>query len=141
MILLDVNLLLNAYNIAAPRHAAAKGWLESIVNSDSQFGLAWLTIIGFIRIMTNPRAMQHPLPVKNALSVAESWLSLQNVSILEPGPRHGQILFRLVRQIGVAGNLTSDAHLAAIAIENQAQLASTDTDFARFPGLRWFNPL
>jgi hypothetical protein len=68
-------------------------------------------------------------------------LDLPNVDIVEPGPRHAEILFRLLRQVGVAGNLTTDAHLAALAIEHQAQLASTDHDFARFPGLRWFNPL
>ena len=141
MILADVNPLLNAYNRDFPDHAAARKWWESVVNDQEVIGLAWVTILGFIRIMTNPRAMLNPMPVANAVAAAKSWLDLPNVDIVEPGPRHAEILFRLLRQVGVAGNLTTDAHLAALAIEHQARLASTDTDFARFPGLRWFNPL
>lgn len=141
MILTDVNPLLNAYNRDFPDHAAARKWWEGVVNDQEAIGLAWVTILSFIRIMTNPRAMLNPMPVGEAVAAARSWLDLPNVDILEPGPRHAEILFRLLLQVGVAGNLTTDAHLAALAIEHQARLASTDTDFARFPGLRWFNPL
>ena len=141
MILTDINPLLNAYNRDFPDHAAARKWWEGVVNDQEVIGLAWVTILGFIRIMTNPRAMLNPMPVGDAVAAAKSWLDLPNVGIVEPGPRHAEILFRLLRQVGVAGNLTTDAHLAALAIEPQARLASTDTDFARFPGLRWFNPL
>ena len=141
MILTDVNPLLNAYNRDFPDHAAARKWWEGVVNDQEAIGLAWVTILGFIRIMTNPRAMPNPMPVGDAVAAAKSWLDLPNVDIVEPGPRHAEILFRLLRQVGVAGNLTTDAHLAALAIEHQARLASTDTDFARFPGLRWYNPL
>jgi toxin-antitoxin system PIN domain toxin len=141
MILTDVNPLLNAYNRDFPDHAAARKWWEGVVNDQEAIGLAWVTILVFIRIMTNPRAMLNPMPVGDAVAAAKSWLDLPNVDIIEPGPRHAEILFRLLRQVGVAGNLTTDAHLAALAIEHQARLASTDTDFARFPGLRWFNPL
>jgi uncharacterized protein len=141
MILTDVNPLLNAYNRDFPDHAAARKWWEGVVNDQGSIGLAWVTILGFIRIMTNPRAMLNPMPVGDAVAAAKSWLDLPNVDLVEPGPRHAEILFRLLREVGVAGNLTTDAHLAALAIEHQARLASTDTDFARFPGLRWFNPL
>lgn len=141
MILTDVNPLLNAYNRDFPDHVAARKWWEGAVNDQEAIGLAWVTILGFIRIMTNPRAMLNPMPVGEAVAAAKSWLDLPNMDIVEPGPRHAEILFRLLRQVGVAGNLTTDAHLAALAIEHQARLASTDTDFARFPGLRWFNPL
>ena len=141
MILTDVNPLLNAYNRDFPDHAAARKWWEGVVNDQEAIGLAWVTILGFIRIMTNPRAMLNPMPVGDAVAAAKSWFDLPNVDIVEPGPRHPEILFRLLRQVGVAGNLTTDAHLAALAIEHQARLASTDPDFARFPGLRWFNPL
>lgn len=141
MILTDVNPLLNAYNRDFPAHAAARMWWERTVNDGEPIGLAWVTILGFIRIVTNPRALLNPMPVAEALAAAKSWLDLPNVDIVEPGPRHPEILFRLLVEAGVAGNLTTDAHLAALAIEHQARLASTDTDFARFPGLRWFNPL
>ena len=141
MIFTDVNPLLNAYNRDFPDHPAARKWWEGVVNDQEAIGLAWVTILGFIRIMTNPRAMLNPMPVGDAVAAAKSWLDLPNVDIIEPGPRHAEILFRLLRQVGVAGNLTTDAHLAALAIEHQARLASTDNDFARFPGLRWFNPL
>lgn len=84
--------------------------------------------------------MPRPMPVEDAIAAVESWLARPNIELIEPGPRHAEILFRLLRQVGVAGNLTSDAHLAALAIERQARLASSDTDFARFEGLRWFDP-
>lgn len=141
MIVTDANLLLNAYNRDFPAHAFARKWWESVLNDHEIIGLSWVTILGFIRVMTHPKAMPNPMTLEAALSAVESWLALPNVEIVEPGPRHREILFRLLRDVGVAGNLTSDAHLAAIAMEHQARLASADTDFARFSGLRWFNPL
>lgn len=141
MIIPDVNPLLNAYNGDFPDHAMARNWWEQQINDGETIGLTWMTVIGFIGIMTNPRAMPHPMPVEAAVVAVESWLDQPNVEILEPGPRHAKILFRLLRQVGVAGNLTTDAHLAALAIEHQGQIASTDADFSRFAGLRWFNPL
>ena len=141
MILTDANLLLNAYNRDFPAHLPARRWWESVLNDRESIGLSWITILGFIRVMTNPKAMPNPMTLEAAVSAVESWLSQPNVEIVEPGPRHREILFRLLREAGAAGNLSSDAHLAAIALEQQARLASADTDFARFSGLRWFNPL
>jgi toxin-antitoxin system PIN domain toxin len=141
MIITDVNLLLNAYNRAFPDHLAARKWWEDSMNDRQAIGLPWVTILGFVRMMTNPRVMLNPMTVETAILAAESWLDQPNVEVVEPGPRHSVILFRLLRQAGVAGNLTTDAHLAALAIEHQARLASTDADFARFPDVRWFNPL
>ncbi|HAB19457.1 MAG TPA: type II toxin-antitoxin system VapC family toxin [Verrucomicrobiota bacterium] len=141
MILTDVNLLLNAYNRDFPGHTAAREWWEGVVNDQEAIGLAWVTILGFLRIMTSARAMPNPMPLEDAVAAVKAWLDLPSVDVIEPGPRHAEILFRLLRQVGVAGDLTTDAHLAALAIEHQARLASTDTDFARFPGLKWFNPL
>ena len=141
MIITDVSLLLNAYNRDFPDHAEARKWWEGVINDRELVGLAWVTVLAFLRIMTNPRAMPNPMAVDRALSTVKLWLDLPNVDILDPGPRHAEILFRLLRQVGVAGNLTTDAHLAAIALEHQARLASTDTDFGRFSGLRWFNPI
>lgn len=140
MMLVDVNLLLNAYNGDLPDHGSSRRWWEDQVNGGQRLGLAWVTILGFVRIMTNPRAMQHPLSSEKAIAIVESWLDHPSIEVVEPGPRHAEILFGLLREAGVAGDLTTDAHLAALAIELQAPLASLDTDFARFPGLRWVNP-
>lgn len=141
MIIPDVNPLLNAYNGDSPDHAVARRWWETVVNEREPIGIAWVTVLGFVRIMTSPRAMPRPMPVDAAVAAVESWLGRPNIELIEPGPRHPEILFRLLRQVGVAGNLTTDAHLAALAIERQARIVSTDSDFARFDGLRWFNPL
>ena len=77
---------------------------------------------------------------RDAIERVRSWLEVPNVEIISPGEDHGDILFRLIEEVGTAGDLTTDAHLAALAIEHSAELVSTDTDFARFRGLRWFNP-
>lgn len=141
MIVPDVNLLLHAYNRDSPRHGMAKGWWTQIMNGDEAVGLPWVTILGFIRIGGHPGILAHPLPAATLCGHARSWLAQPAVSILEPGPRHAEVLFSLLEGLGVSGNLTTDAHLAALAIEHQAELYSSDADFSRFPGLRWRNPL
>jgi len=98
-------------------------------------------MLGFVRIMTHPRILHRPMTVEASVETIHSWLELSVVEIIHPGDRHAAICTRLLREAGTAGNLTTDAHLAALAIEHGARLASTDTDFARFVGLRWFNPL
>ena len=98
-------------------------------------------ILGFLRLTTNPRVMPHPLPVDNATAIVDTWLAQPPARCLEPTERHGPLLRGLLRKTGSAGNLTTDAHLAALAIEHGATLMSTDNDFARFPGLRWRDPL
>ncbi len=103
-------------------------------------GLAWVVILGFIRITTHRRILQHPLRVESACGLARSWLAQPQVSVIHPGEQHADLLFHLLETLGAAGNLTTDAHLAALAIEYQAELHTTDADFARFPGLKWSNP-
>jgi toxin-antitoxin system PIN domain toxin len=98
-------------------------------------------MLGFIRVATHRQILTNPLPVAQACGHVRTWLARPYVSVLEPGARHSEILFGLLEKLGTAGNLTTDAHLAAVAIEHQAELQSTDADFARFPGLRWANPL
>jgi len=98
-------------------------------------------VFGFVRIVTAPSVMEDPLPANQVTGIVESWLAQPNVEVLEPGPRHLQIVRELFESTGVAGNLTTDTHLAALAIEHQCELHSNDGDFARFPSLRWFNPL
>jgi hypothetical protein len=141
VILPDVNLLLHAYNRESPAHAVARQWWEELMNGTRQVGLAWAAVLGFIRISTHRHVLSNPLSVDAACDICRSWLAQPQVSLLHPGHRHAEILFGLLRSLGTAGNLTTDAHLAALAIEHQAELHSTDADFRRFSGLRWNNPL
>lgn len=141
MIVPDVNLLVHAYNAESPVHEAARRWWEALLGDPGPVGLPWAVALGFIRITTHPRIVEHPLPVSTACGHVEAWLAQPQVSPLHPGDRHATILFDLLEHLGTAGNLTTDAHLAALAIEHQAELQSTDADFTRFSGLRWRNPL
>lgn len=141
MILPDVNILIHAYDRDSPRHRGARAWWETTLAQPRPVGLAWITALGFIRITTHRGIFSNPLTAADAIRRVRGWLHHPNVQILTPGEEHGEILFRLLEQLGTAGNLTTDAHLAALAIEYQAELASTDADFGRFAGLRWFNPL
>lgn len=141
MIVPDVNLLVHAYNAESPGHAAARAWWERRLNGTQPVGLAWAAMLGFIRLTTNRQVLAHPWPVVDACTHVRAWLARPCVTVLHPGDRHADLLFGLLESIGTAANLTTDAHLAALAIEHQAELNSTDADFARFPGLRWVNPL
>lgn len=141
MIIPDVNLLLYAEIAAFPEHAATRSWWESALGGSEEVGIIPVALFGFVRIATNPRVFAPPLSVDAALERVEAWLARPNVRVVVAGPRHLEIAFRLLRGLGTAGNLTTDAQLAAAAIENGATLCSNDTDFGRFPGLSWVNPL
>jgi uncharacterized protein len=141
MIVPDINLLLYANIASFPQHQAAHAWLTAILNGDEQLLLPSVSVFGFIRIATNPRVFDRAMSVDEALARVETWLGQPQVHFLAPGPRHTEIAFRLLRELGSAGNLTTDVQLAAHAMENQAELHSNDTDFARFKDLRWVNPL
>jgi hypothetical protein len=141
MIVPDVNVIVHAYHAGSPRHAHARSWWEETLSRSEPVGIAWVVALGFIRMTTHPRILARPLAVDVACAHVESWLAQPQVTLLQPGGRHASTLFDLLRRLGTAGNLTTDAHLAALAIEFQAELASTDADFARFSGLRWRNPL
>ena len=141
MILPDVNLLIHAYNRDSQVHAAAKSWWEDSVNGSRPVGLAWVAILGFVRITTHRQILDNPLPVVESCNHVRSWLAQPQVTVLVPGDRHAEILFGFLENLGTAANLTTDAHLAALALEYQAELHTTDADFCRFPGLRWRNPL
>ena len=141
MIIPDVNLLVYAHVSGLPEHAKAQRWWEHLMNEPTPVGLAAPALYGFVRVATHPHIFDHPMTVDYAVAQVEKWLSRRQVSFLVPGPRHLEIPFRLLRGLGVAGNLTTDAQLAALAIEHQAELHSNDANFARFPQLRWINPL
>ena len=140
MILPDLNLLLYAYNPGAAQHAAARAWWESLLRGGGRVGIAWAVILGFVRLTTTRGVLARPATPAEAVSRIVSWLEQPGVFILSPGPRHLEVFARTLAATP-GGALTTDAHLAALAIENQAELHSNDTDFARFAGLRWHNPL
>jgi len=138
----DLNLLIHAYNEGSPVHGPAREWWEELLSRPAPaVGLAWAVVLGYIRLTTHPRVMANPLTPSAACADVESWLAQPQVTLIHPGDRHASTLFHLLRSLGTAGNLTTDAHLAALAMEYQATLPTTDADLARFPGLRWENPL
>jgi uncharacterized protein len=141
MILPDLNLILYAYNRGSVSHLPAKEWWQTTLSSPRPVGLCWAVMLGFIRLSTQPRIFREPLLVSAACGEVRFWLAQPQVVLLEPGRRHASIVLDHLERLGAAGNLTTDAHLAALAIEHQCELCSTDGDFKRFPGLHWTNPL
>lgn len=140
MIIPDLNLLLYAYNADSTRHALAKAWWEDLLNSGQRVGLPWIVILGFVRLSTARGILKNPISTDDAMNRIEAWLAQPGVSILNPAAQHLVELRRTLNAIP-GGPLTTDAHLAALAIEHRAEIHSTDGDFSRFPGLRWSNPL
>ena len=141
MILPDVNLLLYVHNRSAQQHEAAVRWLTAVLAGPEPVALTWTTILGFLRMSTNPKVYPNPMTVGEAIAAVNEWLSHPAVALLHMGERHWDILTRLMVNGNVSGSGVTDAHLAALAIEHGATLCTTDCDFARFPGLRWQNPL
>ena len=137
----DANLLIYAFDEGSPSHARAKAWLEELLSGPEPVGFAWMVLVAFVRVTTRSRIFEHPLEPSKAFEIVEGWLVKPNAIVLHPTERHLGILRGLVEPLGTAGNLTTDAHLAALAIEHGAELCSADSDFGRFPGLRWSNPL
>jgi toxin-antitoxin system PIN domain toxin len=141
MILVDANLLLYAAMEDAPRHAAARTWLEARMNGVARVGLPWESLLAFCRLTTNPRVFGRPLDIDTAWRQVRAWLDVPVAWIPTPTERHADALGRLLAATNATANLVPDAHLAALAIEHGLTLCTTDGDFARFPGLRWENPL
>jgi len=141
MIIPDVNLLVYAHMTADPRHPEAARWLAALLDGTEPVGVCHPAIFGFIRICTHARIFETPLTAAQSISVVQSWLVRPQVEVLVPGPRYFDRVFDLLRETGTAGDLTTDAQLAAFAIENNAELHSANSDFGRFSGLRWINPL
>lgn len=139
--IIDANLLLYARNSSDPRHAPARGWLESALNGDTRVGLPWSTLGAFFRIATNPRAFTDPLTPDAAWQQVTDWLAAPRSWVPEPSARYSEILGRLVIDHDVTGPLMTDAMLAALAIDHGVALVSTDSDFGRFEGLQHTNPL
>lgn len=141
MRLVDANLLLHATDERSPRHRAARTWLEQHLSGEDAFAFAWMTLLAFLRVSTSPRVFENPLAPERAFDLVDRWLAQPCAVVLHPGPRHAGVVRELLKPLGTAANLVNDAHLAALAIEHNAELNSCDGDFARFAGLRWSNPL
>jgi hypothetical protein len=141
MILIDANLLLYASDAASAHHEPARRWLETIFSEPEPVGLAWVALLAFLRVGTDPRLRKDAPTLEEAAGIVTDWLDRPMVTLVNPGERHWQILRDLMTEGQARGPLIMDAHLAALAIEHGALLATTDRDFARFPGLRFFNPL
>ncbi len=141
MILVDANLLLYAYDTSSEHHEPARRWLEDVLSRADPVGLAWATILAFLRIGTHSRVFEHPLSPKEATTIVGQWLSRPNVGILGPTERHWEILGALIVNAQARGSLIPDAHLAALAIEHGAVLFTADLDFSRFEDLQTDDPL
>jgi uncharacterized protein len=141
VILVDVNLLIYAHVQTYSQHTAAREWLDERLNGSAPVGLPWTVLVAFLRITTNPRLSARPVTMAGAWQQVADWRTCDQVWHPEPTERHAEVLSELLAQPGMLGNLVTDAHLAALAIEHGLTLCSTDGDFARFSGLRWSNPL
>lgn len=141
MTLVDANILLYAANRQAPEHEQACAWLDQQLSGTVRVGLPWPSLLAFVRLATNPLVLSQPTSVARAWNQVEEWLSAEVAWMPTPGERHAATLATFCQAPWMTSRLVPDAHLAALAIEHGLRLCSTDADFARFPGLDWFNPL
>lgn len=141
MKLLDLNLLLYAVDEASPHHDVARPWVEATLSGPETVALTWSVLLGFVRLSTRATVFEEPLEAEEALDLVDGWLAQPPTTVVHPTDRHAAVLRSLIAPLGTAGNLTTDAHLAALSIEHGAELCSADADFTRFPGVRWTNPL
>ena len=141
MILVDANILLYAEDSLQSRHQQARAWWDGQLSGTGVVCLCWTVLSAFIRIGTNPRVFEHPLSLEQALARVQSWLDQPCTRVVRPTERHWTVFKQVLTDGQAVANLVTDAHLAALAIEHGCELASTDSDFARFPKLKWKNPL
>lgn len=141
MILVDANLLIYAIDADSPHHRVARAWLEETLSGTSRVGFAWVVLLAFLRITTRAGVVRNPLSPEEACEYVGSWLAQPFASSVACGENHWPILRNLLAATGTAGNLTSDAHLAALALEHGALIYSADNDFKRFPVIQHVNPL
>jgi len=140
MFVVDANVLLYAVNRDAKHHVVSKRWLDAALSGGASVGFTWVALLAFLRIATRPGLFTRPLSVDEATTVVHEWLAAPAAAVIAPTARHPFVLAELLAGVGVGGNLVNDAHLAALAIEHRAQIVTFDTDFARFPDVRWQLP-
>jgi len=138
--LVDANVLVYAFNTDADRHAEAKGWLDAALSGAATVAFAWLPLLAFVRLTTKAGIFPSPVSTEVAMTQVQDWLAQPSAQLVQPTVRHPFVLAELLRESGATGNLVSDAHLAALAIEHRAHIVSYDTDFERFAGVRWERP-
>jgi hypothetical protein len=138
--LVDANVLLSAINEADDKHEPTRVWLDGALSASEPIAFSWIALLAFIRLVTKVGMFPNPLPVEQAFAVVRAWLGQEASVVLEPGARHLEVLAGLLTATGSGGNLTNDAHLAALAVEHDATIVTYDSDFARFPGVRWRPP-
>jgi toxin-antitoxin system PIN domain toxin len=141
LILVDANILLYAEDSLHPRNQQARAWWDGQLSQTKPVCLCWTVLSAFIRIGTNPRVFDHPLSLEQALTRVQSWLDQPCTRVVRPTEQHWTIFQQMLTDGQAVANLVTDAHLAALAVEHGCELASTDSDFARFPKLKWSNPL
>ncbi|MGH9576266.1 MAG: TA system VapC family ribonuclease toxin [Terriglobales bacterium] len=141
MILIDANILLYAHDRTASKHEAARRWVEEAVAKREELAFAWVTLLAFLRLSTNPRVYPRALSMREALEILDAYLSRSHVLRLDPTANHWKLLRDLCHSSQITSRLVTDAHLAALAIEHGAALCTTDRDFTRFDGLKTIDPL
>jgi toxin-antitoxin system PIN domain toxin len=141
MIVPDVNLLIYAHDRDSRFHAKAKAWWEKTLSEGNPVGIPWVVVLAFTRLATHPQLNENPMTVEQVREIVESWLAVPTVQILSPGRSAFRRFFELLLQTGAGGNLATDALIAAHALDMGAQVCSNDSDFSRFNGLKWFNPI
>jgi toxin-antitoxin system PIN domain toxin len=140
MVIVDANVLIYAASERLPHHERAKRWIEDALNGPESVGFAWIALLAFLRLSTRRGLFPRPLEPAAALDVVDTWLAARPSVVPHPGSRHASIVRELLLSTGTAGNLVSDAHLAALALEHGARICTFDRDFGRFPGVRTFAP-
>jgi len=139
--IIDTSVLLPAVSPSLPQHKAAKTALEAAINDDRPVGLVWVVVNAFIRLTTKPGLFEHPLVIADAWELVDSWLEHPNVRVVQETEEHARLWSDLLCNVGTGGNLTTDAWIAAIALAHGASVLTLDSDFARFPNVRWESPL
>lgn len=140
MRIVDANVLIYAVNTSSVHHERSRRWLDAALRGDETVGFAWTVLLAFLRLATHPAVFARPLTPEQASDIVRGWLAQPAAVVVEPSARHADVLAGLLREVGTAGNLVNDAHLAAIALEHGAAIATFDADFGRFAGLRWEAP-
>lgn len=140
MNLVDANVLLYTVNEADPKHDQSRGWVDAALTGAETVGFAWPVLLAFLRLSTKVDLFPRPLTVVGALERIDQWTAQRASTIVNPTPRHLPLLSGLLAEVGAGGNLVSDAHLAALALEYDATVVTYDSDFGRFRGVRWQPP-